>query len=76
VANRVEFTPKGILHYLSKYPHLSRVFGWVSMVGSTFLFIDDLGLAKGIFTSLVLWPMLASLIILLVPFFYKTPAKN
>ncbi|MEM9079050.1 MAG: hypothetical protein AAGC43_18570 [Bacteroidota bacterium] len=75
-ASRTELNPSVIPDFLSKYPQLLRILGWTFTVASLLLFAVDLGLAKGVFTVLVLWPTLASVIILLVPFFQNKIVKN
>ncbi|MEM0938960.1 MAG: hypothetical protein AAGI25_04115 [Bacteroidota bacterium] len=76
VSGRVEFQPRKFVTYLTEHPVLTRVLGWFLIVTGLVLFAKELGLAKGIFLSLVLWPSLASLIILFTPFLNKTKARN
>ncbi|MEM9834710.1 MAG: hypothetical protein AAF944_29075 [Bacteroidota bacterium] len=76
VSGRVEFQPRGFVTYLTEHPAMTRMLGWVLTVVGLVLLTRELGLAKGIFLSLVLWPSLASLIVLFAPFLNKTKAKN
>ncbi|MEM6846122.1 MAG: hypothetical protein AAF632_28180, partial [Bacteroidota bacterium] len=76
VSGRVEFQPRRFMTYFTEHPVLTRVLGWFLTIIGLVLFARELGLAKGIFLSLVLWPSLASLIVLFAPFLNKTKAKN
>ncbi len=75
-SSRVEFKPKGWMADLSVHRHTLRVFAWVFAIAGLGLMIRDLGLEKGIFVSLILWPVLASFVILFVPFLQKTLTKK
>lgn len=75
-SGRVEFQPRRFVTYFTEHPVTSRVLGWFLIVTGLVLFARELGLAKGIFLSLVLWPSLASLLVLFAPFLNKTKAKN
>lgn len=68
VSDRVEIEKKGIMLFFKNKQVLAVVIAGLTFLVSTIIFTYKFGLGVGIFTSLSLWMVLASLIILFLPF--------
>lgn len=68
VSERIELEKKGVTLLLSKNKKVAKIVAFLFFIAATGLLIDILGTASGIFSSLSLWMIAASFIVLFTPF--------
>lgn len=68
ISDKVEVEKKGILLWLQNHKIVSMVTVSATFILSASLLIHILGLATGIFVSIGVWMLLASLMVLFAPF--------
>jgi|SRR5690606_1805231 len=68
LSGKVEIDPKGVMLFLKTRKTLARLLAGSTFSLSTLILIWQMGFAVGIYTSLMFWMLLASFMILIVPF--------